>query len=304
MGRSKAPQYERQARRLALTLAVTLHLAVVVLLSLGEEGKPKNQLQPLTFLEFAYFDPEGANPGDGNNDKFATMPELKTLSPATTEPEMDPKLNPKPEPELSPEADQISKLEALKIIDSVSSKITPLPLFPPPQPLTRPKSKPKLKPKTKLKPRLIATRTLADADSTIISDAVDSQTQFGYGPGQSQGGTSGESGGHGNPNVLNAYKTQLLRKLNRYKKYPPKARSQGVVGTVLVNFTVNRQGAVLSSHLARSSGNIILNQEALTLLQRVSPFPAIPKEVTEQTLNITAPVQFTIDANSPLRKLK
>lgn len=301
MGRNKAPQYERRVRRLALTLAVTLHLAVVALLGLGEGGKLKNQLQPLAILEFAYFDPEGAKPGGGNSDELIAMPELKPLSPATTEPETDPKLNLKPKPELSPKADQISELDELKIIESVSAKATPLPPFPPPQPLAGPKPKPK--PKTKSQPRLITASTSADAGSATVSDAIDSQTQFGYGSSQNQGGTGGGSG-HGNPNALNAYKTQLLHKLNRYKKYPPEARSQRVVGTVLINFTVNRQGAVLSSYLARSSGNTTLNQEALALLRRVSPFPPIPKEITEQTLNITAPIQFTIDANSPPRNLK
>lgn len=65
-------------------------------------------------------------------------------------------------------------------------------------------------------------------------------------------------------------------------------------GTPVVQFTVTRDGRLLSSQLARSSGNDLLDQEALALVQRAQPLPAFAEDMPEATRTVIVPVQFSL----------
>jgi protein TonB len=94
-----------------------------------------------------------------------------------------------------------------------------------------------------------------------------------------------------------AYETwtnSLFSYLNRYKRYPPRALKQGVHGEVKVQFTVDRTGRVLDSQIVSSSGSPDLDAEALAILQRASPLPLPPYEVTDDMLDLVLPIQFRI----------
>ncbi|MEJ0095887.1 MAG: energy transducer TonB [Methylocella sp.] len=75
--------------------------------------------------------------------------------------------------------------------------------------------------------------------------------------------------------------------LNRNKRYPESA--QGQQGTAAVSFSVDRGGRVVSVRLVRSSGSSALDQEAVAMVHRSSPFPPPPPEVAG---NLTVPVNF------------
>ncbi|MDR1165216.1 MAG: TonB family protein [Deltaproteobacteria bacterium] len=91
-----------------------------------------------------------------------------------------------------------------------------------------------------------------------------------------------------------AYKTKVKRKLERYKKYPPRARADRIEGLVTIRFTLNRQGEVVSASVVKSSGQPILDDEVEALLRRVNPFPKFPDELPDSTLTLTAPIQFAL----------
>ncbi len=74
----------------------------------------------------------------------------------------------------------------------------------------------------------------------------------------------------------NAYNSLVYGHLQRYKRYPSSAA--GASGVVKVRFALDRAGDVVSSTVARSSGNAVLDQEALAILRRANPFPAFPAE--------------------------
>jgi protein TonB len=88
----------------------------------------------------------------------------------------------------------------------------------------------------------------------------------------------------------NAYNALVFGHLQGFKRYP--AAAHGAHGTVTVQFELDREGKVLSSAVTKSSGNSILDREALDILQRASPFPAFPtaKPGTQDTY--LAPVAF------------
>ncbi len=72
----------------------------------------------------------------------------------------------------------------------------------------------------------------------------------------------------------NAYDALVLGHLRRFLHYPEGAR--GAVGKVGLRFVLNREGAVVSSEVTKSSGNRVLDHEALEMVQRASPFPKFP----------------------------
>ncbi len=79
---------------------------------------------------------------------------------------------------------------------------------------------------------------------------------------------------------------QIQARLNRFKRTP----RGGGQGLVTVSFTITGSGAASGIRLARSSGNPVLDQAALDLVRRASPFPAPP---SGGSVPITVPINYT-----------
>ena len=88
----------------------------------------------------------------------------------------------------------------------------------------------------------------------------------------------------------NAYNALVFGHLQRFKRYPTAAH--GASGTVLVQFALNRAGEVISSEVSKSSGNSVLDHEALDILHRASPFPPFPAAKPGTQDSYIAPVNF------------
>ena len=84
--------------------------------------------------------------------------------------------------------------------------------------------------------------------------------------------------------------------LNKHKRYPRRAEYRGDEGTVLVTFVVNRHGEVLSYELERSSGNTLLDKEALALIKRAQPLPVFPDELADvkDTITVLVTIPFKL----------
>ena len=88
----------------------------------------------------------------------------------------------------------------------------------------------------------------------------------------------------------NAYNALVFGHLQRFKRYPSDAR--GASGVVMVRFVLNRAGDVIDSAVTKSSGNDVLDREALAILRRASPFPAFPSAKAGAQDTYIAPVNF------------
>ena len=82
--------------------------------------------------------------------------------------------------------------------------------------------------------------------------------------------------------------------LERNKRYPTSSRTRREEGTTRVSFVLDRQGRLLSSRIEQSSGIAALAQEALDLLRRAQPFPALPAEVADTQISLTVPIKFAL----------
>ena len=82
--------------------------------------------------------------------------------------------------------------------------------------------------------------------------------------------------------------------LERNKRYPASARARREAGVTHVSFVLDRQGRLVSSRVEQSSGVAALDQEALDLLRRAQPFPALPAEVADTQVSLTVPIKFAL----------
>lgn len=94
-----------------------------------------------------------------------------------------------------------------------------------------------------------------------------------------------------------SWQSQVLSHLAHFKRYPGDARQRKRAGAAWVRFQVDRDGKLLASELITSSGTVLLDREALQVLQRAQPLPAPPANVLHQgTVTVTLPVSFKLEA--------
>src|SRR5215468_10291208 len=96
-----------------------------------------------------------------------------------------------------------------------------------------------------------------------------------------------------NPNAVPNWKSQLMAKLERNKRYPSEGQSRGEQGTAQLAFSVDRSGGVHNARIARSSGSSILDRETLTLAERAQPLPPPPPEITGSQIPIVVPIRYS-----------
>ena len=65
-----------------------------------------------------------------------------------------------------------------------------------------------------------------------------------------------------------------------------------VEGTVVLRFSIDKQGKVLSYEIAKTSGNWLVDEEALQMLRRAQPLPPIPDLLNVPGLRVTMPLKF------------
>ena len=86
------------------------------------------------------------------------------------------------------------------------------------------------------------------------------------------------------------WKTQLVAKLERSKRYPSEAH--GDHGTAQLAFSIDRQGGVHNARIVRSSGSSALDHETLALVHRAQPLPPPPPEVPGAQIPIVVPIRY------------
>jgi protein TonB len=142
--------------------------------------------------------------------------------------------------------------------------------------VAEPEAKPKIEPKPENKPR--APRTTAAPRSPVNTGTVAAAP--------APGSTSNAFA----PSWINMLFSHLLR----YRQYPSSAQAARQEGIVVLSFTMDRHGRVLSRHIARSSGVAALDAEALAMIERAQPLPEFPPNMPEAVRSFTAPIKFSL----------
>jgi len=127
-------------------------------------------------------------------------------------------------------------------------------------------------------------------------------TGTGDGSGSSSGSGSGNgSFGRGNgdgdggaPAWEPVYRKAVYSKISRAKIYPYAARAARMEGKVVVRFTVNSSGELVSVTVLQNSPYSILNEDAARWIRRAAPFPAFPEAADRSTITFTYTLRYEL----------
>ncbi len=96
--------------------------------------------------------------------------------------------------------------------------------------------------------------------------------------------------GQSTQRVVSTWQKELVSFLNRHKRYPEGQAARNV--EILVAFTIDRTGHVLSANIAKSSGDPSFDEAAVAMVRRSDPVPQPPALVADMGLSFTLPVIF------------
>ena len=88
------------------------------------------------------------------------------------------------------------------------------------------------------------------------------------------------------------YGQLIVAHLNHNKNYPSGPRSRHEEGTVMLTFTVDRGGRLISGRISRGSGHDELDREALDMLRRAQPYPTPPADLAGVQFPFSAPMRY------------
>lgn len=152
----------------------------------------------------------------------------------------------------------------------------------PPPPETKPEVKPVDKPPPDVKP-VDRQKSAPQTTASPRSDRNNATRPAAPSP-----------GAVASPAALASWRSEVLARLQRAKRYPRGAEQRGEQGVATVAFTLNRNGGVVSRRIVRSSGNAELDQEALATVQRAAPFPPFPASMTQASVQLSVPIRFSL----------
>lgn len=201
------------------------------------------------------------------------IPEPEPEQPEAVVPEPEPQAPEPPEPEIAEPAPEEPELEAVANVPLPTARPTP-----PPRPVREAARQERTRETPLRKKSEPAPRRREAAAPQRQSPAPSAASQGRRQQQASQGAQVSRA-------ALATWQSQVQARLNRNKRTP---RGSGS-GTVRVAFAMDGGGRVVSVRVAGSSGVAALDQAAVALVQRASPFPAPP---SGRQVSLTVPVAF------------
>jgi TonB family protein len=105
---------------------------------------------------------------------------------------------------------------------------------------------------------------------------------------ESQPAASAPARAGASPGEVDAYKSELVARINAAKRYPDEARTRGARGVAVVAFSINGSGGLGAASIQRTSGDSGLDGDAVATVRRAAPFPTPP---------LGAPRAYTVPLN-------
>jgi protein TonB len=94
--------------------------------------------------------------------------------------------------------------------------------------------------------------------------------------------------------ALPNWKSQLVARLERYKRYPSEAQSRGENGVAQLAFSIDRSGGVHNARIVHSSGSSLLDRETLALVERAQPMPPPPADIPGAQITVVVPIRYNM----------
>lgn len=96
------------------------------------------------------------------------------------------------------------------------------------------------------------------------------------------------------PKAKENYVAYIRQLIDERKVYPKNAKRLKQMGTVTVRFKVVDDGTIKNVSVIDSSGFELLDQSAKELLENIGRFRAIPKELGDEPIDLTLPIEYTL----------
>ncbi len=93
-------------------------------------------------------------------------------------------------------------------------------------------------------------------------------------------------------NTVQKFQQALFRQIERHERYPAAAQRDRLQGSVETLFVMNRDGTVLSVQVKTSSGQAMLDEEAMKAIRRAQPLPPIPADLPDH-LRVRLTIAFS-----------
>ncbi len=90
--------------------------------------------------------------------------------------------------------------------------------------------------------------------------------------------------------VVATWQRQLVAHLDRHKRYPRGTPSRNA--TIVVEFTIDRNGHLLDARVSKSSGDPAFDGAAIDMMHRSDPVPPPPAMIADASLTFSVPVVF------------
>ena len=94
---------------------------------------------------------------------------------------------------------------------------------------------------------------------------------------------------------IESYSSVLANAIAKYKQYPKIAQMRGWQGTVIADLEIDSKGSVISVKIKKSSTYEVLDNEALEMIKKASPFPAPPDNLRGKNFNVLVPISFKLE---------
>ena len=94
---------------------------------------------------------------------------------------------------------------------------------------------------------------------------------------------------------LESYSSLLANAIAKYKQYPKIAQMRGWQGTVIADLEIDSKGSVMSVKIKKSSTYEVLDNEALEMIKKASPFPPPPENLRSKNFNVLVPISFKLE---------
>lgn len=205
------------------------------------------------------------------------------------EQEVAPEPTPEPEPEPEPVVEPVAVPEPVKQPEPIKPKQqTETKLKKTPEPAPKPEPKQDIKPEPEI---VEAPQPKPAVATTATTDNKPKQQKQKLTTGKANAITTG-----GQVAARQSYFSVLAATLAKHKRYPTASRRRGEEGIVKLFFIVDRDGKVLEYRISESSGSRRLDEAVIKMLDKASPLPAFPAEMTQQQLEVNVPIAFQLNA--------
>jgi colicin import membrane protein len=123
---------------------------------------------------------------------------------------------------------------------------------------------------------------------TVSGGGTGTGSGTGLGPAGSPSGGSpwGSSSGGSYSSLFDQYTEMILERVRKKWTVPRDLQGRTDLKTT-ISFTLDKEGRIQKMHVERSAGNAVFDESVKRALKKSEPLPPIPKEVNDDTFEIT-----------------